>query len=163
MEQPSSAKEKAWFESYFGKARFNATEAARLAGYKWPGKIGWRKKEKFKEAIAERMKEMTMTADEALALLSKMARAPQADYMKPTGPNMSKLIEAGHADMISEVKKSQGSINVKFHDQKDALKTILKVYEKIDKPANVNVTIHGFDEMLDKAYGDEPKESEAPD
>lgn len=163
MEQPSSAKEKAWFESYFGKARFNATEAARVAGYKWPDKIGWRKKEKFKDAIAERMEEMTMTADEALALLSKMARAPQAKYMMPTGPDMRRLIDAGHADMISEVKKSQGSITVKFHDQKDAIKTILKVYERIDKPANVNVTIQGFDEMLDKAYGDGPEETKTPD
>ncbi|WP_165251240.1 hypothetical protein [Paludisphaera soli] len=35
-----TAKQRAFIDAYLWKTKGNATEAARLVGYKWPGKVG---------------------------------------------------------------------------------------------------------------------------
>lgn len=63
-------------EYYLGRAHWNATEAARLAGYSDPEQSGWenKKKQEIQAAISERVAAVAMTADEVLIRLAEHAR-----------------------------------------------------------------------------------------
>ena len=72
-----------WLTEYF--QCWNATEAARRAGYKWPNKYGPKLKEQLQDEIDARLDEMAMPANEVLARLGEMARADIADFISETG------------------------------------------------------------------------------
>lgn len=69
-------KQRLWVEYYLGRAHWNASEAARLAGYADPGQAGWenKKKQEIQAAISERVALIAMSADEVLIRLAEHAR-----------------------------------------------------------------------------------------
>lgn len=73
--KPLGGKRKAFVEAYCGTARFNATEAARIAGYKDPGNEGWRlrKNADIRAHIDEFLTEHSLTATEILHELTDVA------------------------------------------------------------------------------------------
>lgn len=82
MPKGLSNKEQSWLEHYF--ACWNATEAARRAGYRNPNKLGPRQLVKvgIQEAIQARLIAMKMPADEVLARLSDQARGSLAPFIR---------------------------------------------------------------------------------
>lgn len=70
-------KERIWLNEYL--KCWNATEAARRAGYKSPEKQGWQKKEKFADEIKKRVNDIAMSAEERLITLSEIARGAEKD------------------------------------------------------------------------------------
>ena len=70
-------KQRLFVEFYMGQARWNATEAARLAGYSDPEVSGWENKQKpaIQKAISRRIETVAMGADEVLLRLAEPARA----------------------------------------------------------------------------------------
>lgn len=113
--------EQIWYTEFFNTF-FNATEAARRAGYKWPNKVGAQKKEKFAEQIAAEIKERVMSADEAAIRMAKIATFDISDYLvkegKLVGLDLDKLKKDGHGWFIKGLK----------HDGKGR-----PVYEVMDK------------------------------
>jgi len=158
-------KEKAWINYYFGEAAYNSTQAARLAGYKWPDKIGPAKVAKFRDELRERFNQQVMPVEEAMARMSKIGRAPQAEHLLPSGqPDMARIVKEGLGDLVKEVRKNvDGSVTVKFHDQPDALKTILQAHNKLAPPAEVNINLRVYSSVAEEVYGERDKESEAGD
>ena len=77
-----TTKERAFVEYYL--THWNATEAARLAGYKNPNKLGPRKLVEvgIQQAIQARLSELKMSADEVLTRLSDQARGSMADFLR---------------------------------------------------------------------------------
>lgn len=75
-----SGKQKAFINAYLGTANFNATEAARLAGYAGDDTtlavVGYEnlRKPQIKEAVQTRLSEAAMTADENLMHVGEIAR-----------------------------------------------------------------------------------------
>ncbi len=71
-------KQQLFVESYLGAANGNATEAARMAGYKQPHSQGPRLLENVGIAsrVRERVAEVGMTADDVLSELAAVARLP---------------------------------------------------------------------------------------
>jgi phage terminase small subunit len=67
-------KRRVWLEAYL--QTWNATEAARQAGYSFPNKSGpaLLKDEHIRQAIDERLESEHMKASEALALIARKAR-----------------------------------------------------------------------------------------
>lgn len=78
-----TAKQRAFVEAYCGKARGNASEAARLAGYRNPREMGYQTLTKLhiKDAIAARTQKSLrrMGADDILAALEDLASDAEAD------------------------------------------------------------------------------------
>jgi len=144
----------AWYEQYFKKETFlNATASARAVGYKHPNMAGPRNKKKYQEQIKERFEREVMSSGEALLRLSRMAKAPQSKCMTPQGPDMNAIVESGMSDMIKRyVRSATGSVTIEFHDQMEALKTILKVDDS-KTPLNINLTVRGWDEAVEEIYG----------
>jgi hypothetical protein len=78
IKRRNSIKGKLWLEAYFGKAMFNATEAARMAGFKDAEYSGGRMLHKYAEQVEQRTEELkeslTMSPDECQQRLAELAR-----------------------------------------------------------------------------------------
>lgn len=68
-------RERQWVDAYVGIANWNATEAARLCGYKDPEVSGWRMKQSsaVQNAIRRLTESRAMQAGELLAILARQA------------------------------------------------------------------------------------------
>ncbi len=120
-------KERIWLAEYL--RCFNATEAARRAGYKWPNKVGPAKKQKFAAEIAAAIEERVMSAEEALAHLSDMARTDLSDYVSGDGIDLDRLVADGYGHLIKGVKrvvtKFDDRTEVEIYDKQAALRIVL--------------------------------------
>jgi phage terminase small subunit len=123
----TSKKEKAWLEEYL--RCWNATEAARRAGYKWPNKMGPRKLAKFEDEIQERIDELVMSADEALVRLSELARGEWAPYIKANGSvDIAQMIEDDKIHLVHRIKDTKYGLDIEFCDMQRAIEKIGKAH-----------------------------------
>lgn len=145
-----------WFNYYFSnEAWLNGTKSARLAGYKWPTVAGPRNIQRFAEEIKERLSQEVMSQDEALARMSRIARAPQGECLTPAGIDMGKVVEFGLGDLVKKHKRSSsGSISVEFYDADAALKTILRTHDMLNDHITVDLNIRNYPAMAEEVYGD---------
>jgi hypothetical protein len=128
---------------------FNKTEAARVAGYEDPQQSGWEVSKRLEPIIQRELKEKLMSADEALARLSSMARADIADlthsHEDADGTlhawfSLEKAKRHGLTHLVKELEQVQrrtrdGDIietvwKVKIHDSQAALEQVLKIHGK---------------------------------
>lgn len=120
--------ERIWLSEYL--RCFNATEAARRAGYKWPNKVGPEKKQKFAEEIEDAIQERIMSADEALSMLSDIATFDPSPYVEKIGRvitlNTNEMIEDGYGHLIREVYTTKDGPRVKIADPDWAKELVLK-------------------------------------
>lgn len=138
---------------------FNATAAALAAGYseKTAYSIGWEnlRKPEIKNAITARLDEIHMSADEALKLLSDIARGDVGEAVNQFGAvDLSELHRLGKTRLIKKIRqktvtklaKSEDDEDVEIHDTEiefypadSALRDILKIHGKYKDDVNLNV------------------------
>lgn len=117
---------------------FNATDAARRAGYKHPNQQGPEllKQPHIAAAIQGKMNEVAMSAEEVLMRLSEQARYEHALYIKvQTRIDGSKvpyidveaMIADGKARLIQGVKYGQYGPSIEFPDGQVALTTLARI------------------------------------
>lgn len=132
-------KQKAFIDYYLGVAKFNATEAARLAGYSEQSarSIGSENlaKPNISEEIQQRVAERAMSADEALIRLSEQARGDMGDFLefKPGVDtpylNFKQAANRGKLHLIKKFKfNSDGYPEVELYDAQSALQLIGRVH-----------------------------------
>jgi len=147
-----STKEQVWLEEYF--RCWNATEAARRAGYKWPNKQGPAKKEKLADLIAKEVEHRAMSANEVLLRLAEQARGDIADALKIDHGlvmvDVEKLKELGLTHLIKKFKHTkQGGTEIEFYDAQAALFHLSKLHGLVGADnVNVNVNITDARERL---------------
>lgn len=143
--------QRSWFFRYLENG-FHASEAARHAKYADPGQSGWENKIRLEKLIASEFKRKVMSADEALAGLSDIARGNLYDIseIRPleqrdveafedapvdqvsaekwfVGVSLSAIVENGKGHLVKEVGYDrEGRIKVKLHDALKARDLILK-------------------------------------
>lgn len=110
-EDSLTGKQRAFIDFYLGEAKFNATEAARLAGYEGNDNtlstVGYEnlRKPNIAAVILERLNEAAMSANEVLARLSKHARGRLVDLLDEDGQFDLKVAEErGVADLLKKLK-----------------------------------------------------------
>lgn len=126
--------EKAFVTAYLGKARFNAMEAARQAGYSWPEKQAWRLRHRtdVAQVIEAELKRRAMSQGEVLETLSQIARRPGAAWFKVSSrgavtANMKAAQEAGLLDLAEGFDyNKQGKLIVKMPSRMEALNLLAK-------------------------------------
>ena len=134
-----TGKQKAFIDFYLGDAKFNASVAARLAGYssRTAGAIGHEnlKKPEISEEIERRVSERAMSADEALILLSEHARSDMADFLefKPDVDmpclNMQQAANRGKLHLVKKFKYNNGGHpEIELYDAQAALIQIGRVH-----------------------------------
>lgn len=124
-------KQQVWLEHYL--TCWNATEAARKAGYKDPYKSGYENSKKLyiREEIAARLAAKKMTADEALARLSDIARGDMTDFLAVQRNGLAVLDmnaaeRAGKLFLVKKYKETKYGFEVELHDPMRALELIAK-------------------------------------
>lgn len=138
-------KERTWLNEYL--QCWNATEAARRAGYKWPNKQGFQKLEKFRDVISERLRANAMDADEALARLADMARADIGEFVGDHGAiDWAAVKRKGH--LVKRISHTAGrNSSVELHDAQAALIQIVRglgIFKELgdeDRPLNIRFGI----------------------
>ncbi len=158
-------KQRRFVEAYVGEARGNATEAARLAGYKKPHPQGAENIQKptVKAGITDRLKIAAAAGDipdatETLRLIGEVARGNIGDFLDVTGRqaviNMSKAEEAGKLHLIRDVEFGKGGIKIKLEPRLEALTLLARHHklltDKVDYNGEVCVTFDGEDKLKDE-------------
>lgn len=106
-----TGKQQAFINAYLGEARFNATEAARIAGYEGNdnvlGVTGHEnlRNPKIAAEINRRMNEAAMSANEVLAILSNQARGSLADVLNDEGEfDLAEAKQRGTDKLLKKLK-----------------------------------------------------------
>lgn len=138
---------------------FNATAAAKAAGYseKTAYNIGWEnvRKPEIQAAIKARLDEAHMGADEALKLLSDIARGDIGEFVNDFGGvDIGAARKLGKTRLIKKVKTKTITINGKNED-KEIIEEEVELYPA-DSALRDILKIHGkFKDTLDITSGGE--------
>ena len=141
-----TGKQQAFIDHYL--ICWNATEAAKLAGYseRTAYSIGHENlnKPEIKEEIHKRVSELTMTADEALVRMTQIARGDLSGYIYDDGDiSIQELKENGDGHLLKKYKRTRNTtrrkngdefesetIDFEFYAADAALRDILKIHGK---------------------------------
>jgi phage terminase small subunit len=119
----TTAKKQAFVDAYLGPAKFNATEAARLAGSKGKaaalGAIGSRylRDAEVVAILRERMFDGGVKESELLGILLTHARGTMADYLTTEGDVRLDLVKAREAKRLGLLRSFKEKSS-KYFDQK---------------------------------------------
>jgi phage terminase small subunit len=119
-------RQRKFVEAYLGEAHWNATKAAIIAGYskKTAYSIGWEnlRKPEIKAAIAERISEAAMAADEVLARLADQARGSMEEFSRENGRlDLAAARKAGKYHLVKSLKHGKDGDSVELYDAQSAL------------------------------------------
>ena len=143
MAESLTGKQRAFIDAYLGKAKFNATEAARLAGYKGDdtvlAAVGYEnlRKPQIETEIRARFNESTMSANEVLARLTEIATGRITDFLDEDGAFSLKITkQRGKDHLLKKLKikrstKKVDSLTEGDEDSRETLETAL-VHEDVE-------------------------------
>jgi hypothetical protein len=130
-------RERVWLEKYL--ECWNAAEAAREAGYKWPDRTGWRKKQELEPLIQAEIERRAMAADEVMTRLAERARFDVSPYLVTAedgqiAVDLDRLIADGYGRHIKGVTHTRYGDRVLFYDGQEVLILMTKLMG-LDKSA----------------------------
>lgn len=117
---------------------WNASEAARIAGYAHPGSDGHRllKMSEIADEIQRRVSDKAMSADEVLLRLTEHARGDMGDFVTFVDGvrvpilDLSKANREGKMHLVKKLKYSNdGGVEFELYDSQAALVQLGKVYK----------------------------------
>lgn len=130
-----TARQRIFVACYIGACRYNATEAARRAGYRWPQIAGPRltTDRRVRALLDAHHDRLVMKSTEVLARLSAIASGDLADFLAfdDDGGIRLDLAKAMRADKLGLVKKLKGdaqSFEIELHDSVRALLMLAKYH-----------------------------------
>lgn len=125
-------KQKVFVEKYL--ECWNATEAARQAGYALPYRSGYENliKPHVQEHIQQRLLGHMMDADEAMTRLSEQGRGDIAAFLNCIGEDgqldLSKVRESGKTHLIKSISWTRYGPRLELYDAQKALELIGKAH-----------------------------------
>lgn len=131
-----TGKRQVFLEEYL--RTWNASEAARIAGYAHPGSDGHRllKISEIAEEIQRNVTDRAMSADEVLVRLAAMARGSMDDFVsfrpgvKLPLLDLEKAHQAGKFGLVKKLKyTADGAIEFELYDAQAALVQLGKVHK----------------------------------
>ena len=152
-----TAKQQSFINQYI--QCWNATEAARLAGYSDRtaysiGQENLNKPEIFAE-IERRMQENAMSADETLSRLSDQARTDMSDFLEVrhnwVNVDLEKAKDLGLLRHIKKVKPTKYGTEIELYSSQAALQTLAKahgmLHDKIEVNINIELVVNAWREL----------------
>lgn len=146
-------KQDVFIASFVGEARYNATMAARMAGYKSPERAGLEmvKTPRIVQRIKDAMGAKAMSPEEVVAHVSDIARSRPAEGILRFEParrddgsvvldkdgkqveqafiDLAKARDAGLLGMIKQIRQTRYGIDVTFYDRLQALETLARIHK----------------------------------
>lgn len=143
MAEGLTGKQTAFVNAYLGEAKFNATEAARIAGYEGNdatlAQIGYEnlRKPDIETQVKARFNESTMSANEVLARLTEIASGRITDFLNEDGAFSLQITkQRGKAHLLKKLKikrsaKKVDSLTEGDEESRETLETSL-VHEDVE-------------------------------
>ena len=137
---------------------WNASEAARVAGYAAPGAEGHRllKIAEVSEEIQRRVSERAMSADEVLVRLAEQARGSMSDFVsfvpgiKLPFLDLARAHEAGKFGLVKKLKYGKdGEVEFELYDAQAALVQLGKVHKLFTDKQDVTIDGEALRVVLD--------------
>lgn len=135
----------AFIDAYVGEAKFNTTEAARIAGYKGNGTtlavVGYEnlRKPYIAKEIKARLEARAMTSSELLTRWGDQARIDVSGYYTTEGGfDIKGFTKDGYGHLIKTVRPGKYGPTVEFHD---ALKSQELIARHLDMLSNKSVVV----------------------
>ncbi len=169
----------AFIDAYVGKAKFNTTEAARLAGYKGNGKtlaqVGYENLNKpdIAEEIKARLQARTMTADELLMRLGEQARVDVAEYFDEMGNfDLPRFKREGYGHLVKTIKSGKYGPVIEFVSKEKSQELIARhlvlLTDKVEQDITYKVDENSIDALRNRIFGIKTKrgnqlDAEQPD
>lgn len=148
-------REKIWLAEYMKS--FNATDAARRAGYKWPDKTGPRLKQKLSATIDNELKDRAITPEQVVDRLTEHALGAASEFINDNGEvDLAAIRAAGKMHLVKGIKYNKyGRTIVEFYDAQSALVHMGKHYKLFTEQTAFSgtVTFEGLENLLDRIYG----------
>ena len=148
-------REKIWLAEYLKS--YNATDAARRAGYSWPDKSGPRLKQRLSETIDTELKDRALTPGQVIDRLSSHALAEYSEFINDDGEiDLAAMRAAGKMHLVKGIKYDrQGRKMVEFYDAQSALVHIGKHQKLFTEQTAFDgvIRIEGLEQLLDRIYG----------
>jgi phage terminase small subunit len=127
-----TVKQRRFIEAYVGKAFFNATKAAKLAGY--PETAAYAvgaenlKKPQIKAEVDRLLSERSMGADEVLQRLGQVARNEAAQFIDPVyrSIDLQGLKDAGLIHLVKGIKQTAHGTEIVLMDPQSALELLAR-------------------------------------
>lgn len=154
-----TGKQRAWFEAYIGPSRYNATDAARVAGYAHPLQEGARTREALTDLISAHFAANAMGKDEVAKRMADIARGIPDEYWIEdniclgTGEDaetvrgwtldVDGLKAAGLGHLIKGVKTTANGQNIELYASDTALDKLARFHGMYQD--KVDVTTNGKD------------------
>lgn len=174
MSRALTDKQRLFVEAYLGEAGLNATQAARLAGYKAKDDANFAvigsenlRIPKIAAYIAARMEAAIMSANEVMWRLSQQARGDIADFLDAKNKlDLEAARRNGKTSLIKKLKQRKlldglEEVEIELYDAQAALVHVGK-YHKLftdrvehDTSDELKAYLARYQEMLQKAYGQE--------
>lgn len=142
-------KQQAFINEYLKS--WNATEAARQAGYKGTydslRAIGSQNLTKpiIASEIQQRIAEMKMSADEAITSLADIARGSIADFVTVQAGlpvvDFGKAERAGKMHLLKKITYGKGTISFELYDKQAALNTIAKHHGLLNEKIEIDINL----------------------
>ena len=110
---------------------WNATAAARVAGYAFPNVEGPKNLVKpcIADEIRQRIDEHAMSADEALALTAKIARGDLTEFITPDQEiDIEKMRADGKGHLLKKFKRTRRVITTKHGDEIETITIEAELY-----------------------------------
>lgn len=143
MSDSLTGKQRAFIDAYLGPAKFNATEAARIAGYEGSdatlAAVGYEnlRKPQIEAEVRERFNEATMSANEVLARLTEIASGQITDFLNEDGAFSLQITkQRGKAHLLKKLKIKRSAKKVESfpegeEEQRETIETSL-VHEDVE-------------------------------
>lgn len=144
---PLSKKRQIFIDEYL--KTFNATEAARQAGYSGGDNVlsqrGYElvRNSEIAKIIEARLKESAMSANEVLMRLGEQARAEYSQYINENGAiDLAALIRDKKSHLIKGIKETRYGRQIEFYDSQSALNLLAKHHGLLtDRVVQTNLDI----------------------
>lgn len=134
MREPT-AKQLLFVSYYLGDAKGNATEAARLAGYRSPEIQGRQVLSKtiVRARIDARLAEVALSANEVLARLSEIAAGSLEEFLEIDAQgrytlSLAKAKRRGKLHLLKKLKPTEYGLSVEIHDPLAALDKLARYH-----------------------------------
>jgi phage terminase small subunit len=144
---------------YLGKAAGNATEAARMAGFKWPDKYGPELlgNSRIQALIAQKVESAALPAEEVLARMADLASADLLPYLERDRNgewqlDVSKLKAAGKGHLVRKLKASKDGVEVEIRDSLVALQRLGEYHGLWDRQKPPDVSLVELARRLREKY-----------
>lgn len=143
MASQFTGKQQRFIDAYF--KCFNATEAARRAGYKGNGvtlgAVGAEnlKKPLIAKEIKTRLQASAMSADEVLMRLGEHARSDYKPYLNENGVDLSRLLADDKGHLIKGIKETKYGKQIEFYDGQSALSLIAKHHSLLSDRLEIKI------------------------